>query len=145
MENIPTILNVVALALIDGEGRVLLQRRRMDTEHGGLWEFPGGKVQAGESPESAIVREIEEELAIRLSPDDLSPCSFSSAPMLPGGRFERVVILLYTARKWAGKPECLDAEKVEWFVPREICRLPMPPADYPLVEALTLMIEQGGG
>ncbi|MEZ5743271.1 MAG: (deoxy)nucleoside triphosphate pyrophosphohydrolase [Sphingomonadaceae bacterium] len=141
METGPTILNVVAVALVDGEGRVLMQRRRASAQHGGLWEFPGGKIDAGESPESAALREIEEELSVCLEAGDLEACSFSSAPMPTGSPFERVVILLYTARKWRGDPACLDGEEIGWVPVREIAALDMPPADYPLARALLARIE----
>ena len=131
---------VVAVALIDATGRVLLQRRHADRAHGGLWEFPGGKVEPGESLESAAVREIEEELGISLEPVALRPLSFASDPAhAPAPRVPHV-ILLYTCRRWKGEPQCHDAAEIGWFVPSTIPGLAMPPLDYPLADALILSI-----
>ncbi|RZK03755.1 MAG: (deoxy)nucleoside triphosphate pyrophosphohydrolase [Novosphingobium sp.] len=127
---------VVAVALVDGEGRILLQRRRRGSEHGGLWEFPGGKVEPGESPQGAAVREIEEELGLRLEAARLEPVSFASDIDVPEPPRRSYVILLYTCRLWDGVPECRDGEAIAWFRGEEIAELPMPPLDYPLAEAL---------
>lgn len=136
MENFSTPVLVVAVALIDGEGRVLLQRRRLTGEHGGLWEFPGGKVEPGETPQVAILREIEEELAVRLDTAALVPLSFAADVEPPSAPRRSYVILLYTCRAWHGEPECRDGEEIRWCAVRELARLDMPPLDYPLAEAL---------
>jgi 8-oxo-dGTP diphosphatase len=129
---------VVAAAMVDAQGRVLLQRRRGDVEHGGLWEFPGGKVEEGETPENALIREIGEELAITLDSDGLRPLAFASngldSPEAP------LVILLYMCAGWTGPPRCLDAEAIAWFAPEELEGLAMPPLDYPLARAFVSSI-----
>lgn len=140
MENSSTVILVVAVALIDGSGRVLLQRRRADRAHGGLWEFPGGKVEPGESLEWTALREIEEELGVILDPAALAPLSFASDPRLPPAPRAPHVILLYTCRRWTGQPECRDAAEIGWFAPSAIPGLAMPPLDYPLADALILSI-----
>ena len=140
MQNFSTPVLVVAVALIDGEGQILLQRRRLGSEHGGLWEFPGGKVEPGETPQAAALREIEEELAVRLDPAALVPLTFASdADSLPPPR-KAYVILLYTCRAWQGQAECRDGEEIRWFAPSELASLEMPPLDYPLAEALKIVI-----
>lgn len=126
----PTLIPVVAAALIAADGRVLMQQRRREAEHGGLWEFPGGKVEPGESLEESLCREIQEELGIALSLDSLAPLSFASAASQP------YVVLLYTCRAWTGSLQCLDGEAVGWFVPHAILDLAMPPLDIPLACAL---------
>ena len=130
MKKIPTTVLVVAAALIAPDGRVLMQRRRRGAEHGGLWEFPGGKVEADERPDQSLCREIAEELGLGLQPADLVPLTFSAAPELP------YVILLYTCRKWSGEPLCLDGEEIAWFEPAAILGLEMPPLDIPLAQVL---------
>lgn len=137
MQNISTPVLVVAVALIDFNGRVLLQRRLVGSEHGGLWEFPGGKVEPGESPQAALLREIEEELGIRLDAQALVPLSFASDLEPPQPPRRALVILLYTCRTWQGEAECRDGEEIAWFAPGEIAGLAMPPLDYPLAAALT--------
>ncbi|WP_319641297.1 (deoxy)nucleoside triphosphate pyrophosphohydrolase [Novosphingobium sp. JCM 18896] len=127
---------VVAVALVDGVGRILLQQRRRGSEHGGLWEFPGGKVEPGESPQTAAVREIEEELGLRLDVARLEPVSFASDVDVPEPPRRPYVILLYTCHAWEGEAECRDGEAIAWFRGEEIAGLPMPPLDYPLAEAL---------
>lgn len=136
---VPTVVPVVAAALIDREGRVLMQRRRLDSAHGGLWEFPGGKVEAGESPESALLREIDEELAIALDPAALEPLSFASDPALPPAPRAPHVILLYTCRRWQGEPQCRAGEEIAWFASADLAMLAMPPLDYPLARALAAL------
>ncbi len=121
---------VVAAALLRGDGRVLMQQRRLSGEHGGLWEFPGGKIEAGETPDRALVRELAEELGIVVAPTGLEPLSFAAMPGEP------VVLLLYTCREWTGEPVCLDGEAIGWFTPAEVLGLSMPPLDVPLARAL---------
>lgn len=127
---------VSAVALIDGNGHVLMQRRKADRVNGGLWEFPGGKVESAETPESAALREIEEELGIVLDADSLQPLAFSSGPVAPPESMRPLVILFYTCRNWQGEAECRDGEEIRWFAPEKIGMLAMPPLDYPLAEAL---------
>jgi 8-oxo-dGTP diphosphatase len=132
---------VVAVALIDDENRVLMQQRNLGGVHGGLWEFPGGKLEPGESPEHAAVRELAEELGIVLDIAALEPVGFASgrtASVAEGGKgpARPLVILLYTARAWAGTPRPLEAADLCWCAPAGIAALAMPPLDYPLAEAL---------
>lgn len=128
-------LLVAAAALIDGEGRVLLQQRPPGKPMAGLWEFPGGKIEPGESPEAALARELYEELGITLSVEDLRPIAFASEPL--AGR--HLLLLLYTIRRWEGTPEAHHATELRWVPPAAMRDLPMPPADVPLVEALVGM------
>jgi 8-oxo-dGTP diphosphatase len=130
VKKIPTVIPVVALALIDGSGRVLMQRRRIGAEHGGLWEFPGGKVEAGETLAESLCREICEELGLALKPEALEPLTFAAGPDQPH------VILLYTCRNWQGEPACLDGEEIGWFSAEALPGLAMPPLDVPLAKAV---------
>jgi len=131
-----TLVLVVAAALVGPAGHVLMQRRRLGGPYGGLWEFPGGKVEPGESPESALIRELLEELGIAVDVAALVPLCFSSDRVLPPAPRMPHVILLYTCRRWHGSPRCLDAEEIAWFSAGELAGLPMPPLDIPLVHAL---------
>jgi 8-oxo-dGTP diphosphatase len=123
---------VVAAALADREGRVLLQRRPEGKAMAGLWEFPGGKMEEGERPEAALVRELAEELGISVDEIALEPAAFASADN--GGR--RMLLLLYLCRAWRGEPAALHASELAWVAPADMARRPMPPADMPLVERL---------
>jgi 8-oxo-dGTP diphosphatase len=140
LQNFSTPVLVVAVALIDEAGRVLLQRRRLSGEHGGLWEFPGGKVEPGESPQTAILREIDEELGVAIEASQLVPLSFASDAQAPPPPRKAYVILLYTCRAWHGEAECREGEEIRWFAPDALDGLAMPPLDYPLAAALRLAI-----
>lgn len=140
LQNFSTPLLVVAVALIDGTGRILLQRRRLSSEHGGLWEFPGGKVEAGETPQIAAVREIEEELGLRLDAAALAPLTFAADTQPPPPPGRSLVILLYTCRVWQGEIASRAGEEVRWCEFADIADLAMPPLDYPLAAALKLVI-----
>ena len=131
----PTMRQVAAAALIDPAGRALLQVRAAGRQHAGLWEFPGGKVEPGETLEIALVRELAEELAIAVDPADLQLLA-SAADAAAG-----IVIVLYTCRCWRGEPVCLDAETLGWFAPADFARLAMPPLDRPLAAALRLALD----
>ncbi|WP_380781169.1 (deoxy)nucleoside triphosphate pyrophosphohydrolase [Sphingomonas sp. R86520] len=130
------ILPVVAAALVDLEGRVLLQQRPEGKSLAGLWEFPGGKVEPGETPEAALIRELEEELAIAVPHACLAPAAFASAPL--GDR--HLLLLLYITRKWSGVPRALEAAALRWVKPVDMHVLPMPPADRPLIGLLDALI-----
>lgn len=139
METNPTLLTVVALALLDDEGRVLMQRRPAARAHGGLWEFPGGKVEAGEGPVTALVREIAEELAITIAAADLVPLTFAASPADEGTR--PLVLLLYTCRRWQGEPVPEPGAELAWVETEALEALAMPPLDVPLAAALALHVK----
>lgn len=141
MQIFPTIVLVVAVALVDPGGRVLMQRRPVERVHGGLWEFPGGKVEAGESPESALAREIAEELGLVIGEADLSPVAYAADD---GGGGLPLVILLYSCRRWSGTPQCQDAEEIGWFGPDDFTRLDMPPLDRPLATEMARRLRLPG-
>lgn len=127
---------VVAAALAGADGRVLLQQRLPGRAMAGLWEFPGGKVEAGEVPEAALVRELKEELGIDVDASALEPAAFASADN--GGR--HMLLLLYLCRAWRGEPRALDASGLQWLRPAEMRGVPMPPADVPLVARLETLL-----
>lgn len=127
----PTLV-VVAAALVREDGRVLLQQRAPGRDMAGLWEFPGGKVEADENPDDALVRELREELGIAVRPDLLTPACFASAPL--GDR--RLLLLLYLCREWDGEPRPLDAAALRWELLADMAGLDMPPADRPLIALL---------
>lgn len=140
LESPPTAQIVVALALLDGAGRVLMQRRPPNKAHGGLWEFPGGKVEAGESCEAALVRETDEELGIAMDVADLFPVSFATSPSVDSRR--QVLLLLFATRRWRGTPHALEAGSViAWVAADELLCLDMPPLDIPLARALIPFLE----
>jgi 8-oxo-dGTP diphosphatase len=130
---------VVAAALLDGEGRILLQRRPPGRAMAGLWEFPGGKVEPGERPEAALVRELAEELGIEVDGKALAPAAFASADS-PEGTGGHMLLLLYLCRDWSGEPRALDAAALAWVRPADMAALPMPPADEPLIPLLERLI-----
>jgi 8-oxo-dGTP diphosphatase len=124
--------HIVAVALVDLHNNVLVQRRPAHKEMGGLWEFPGGKVEEGETPEAALVRELAEELGLLLDEADLEPNGFASAPV--GGR--HMILMLYICRRWQGEPVLMDADAMQWVSIEEMKQLAMPPADGPLIPLL---------
>lgn len=129
-------LHVVAVALVDLDGRVLVQQRPAGKPMAGLWEFPGGKIDAGETPEAALVRELDEELGIEVTHACLAPAAFASEPL--GGR--HLILLLYVCRKWAGIPEARHAKALKWVYPAQLHSLDMPPADRPLIGLLEALL-----
>ena len=126
------ILLVAAVALVDVDGRVLLARRPEDKPLGGLWEFPGGKVHEGETPEAALVRELKEELALDITESCLAPFTFASHA------YEDFHLLmpLFVCRVWEGTPTPVEGQELKWVRPMRMRDLPMPPADEPLVALL---------
>ena len=126
------LLFVVAAALVDRQGRVLVQQRPPGKMMGGLWEFPGGKVEPGEAPEAALVRELAEELGITVAAEALSPLTFASEALAD----RHLLLLLYLCRAWEGLPQALDATAIAWHVPGDLRALAMPPADLPFVAVL---------
>ena len=132
MKKIPTTLLVVAAALSREDGRILLQKRPIGRSMAGLWEFPGGKLEDGETPEVALVREMAEELAIEINPADLTPTCFASARI--GDR--PLILLLYICSVWKGEPTAIESPELGWFTVDEMDDLLMPPADIPLLALL---------
>ncbi len=127
---------VVAVALIDADGRVLVQQRPPGKPMADLWEFPGGKVEPGETPEAALVRELEEELGILTHESCLAPATFASAPL----ENKHLLLLLYVCRKWEGIAEARHATALQWVRPAQMYALDMPPADLPLIGILDALI-----
>ena len=136
LKDVSALLLVVAAALVDGEGRVLVQQRPPGKPMAGLWEFPGGKVEAGELPEAALARELSEELGIALDCEALKPAAFASEAL--GTR--HLLLLLYTLRAWDGVPEARHATELRWVLPGALYALDMPPADLPLIPLLEALL-----
>jgi 8-oxo-dGTP diphosphatase len=126
------LLLVVAAALIDPQGRVLIAQRPLHKQLGGLWEFPGGKVEPGERPEAALVRELKEELDVIVEPDALDPFAFASHAY----QDFHLLMPLYTARDWRGAPVAQEAPALVWVKPGDLRQYKMPPADDVLVDRL---------
>lgn len=125
-----------AVALIDRDGRVLLARRPEGKPMAGLWEFPGGKVEPGETPEAALIRELHEELGIGTWESCLAPLTFASHGYGPDEGGFHLLMPLFACRKWDGIPRAREGQALEWARPSEMRRYPMPPADLPLIAVL---------
>ena len=123
---------VSAVALVDADGRVLLARRPAGKKMAGLWEFPGGKVEAGETPEAALIRELREELDIDTAESCLAPLSFASHAY---DDFH-LLMLVYVCRKWKGTPRQMEGNELNWVRPARLRDYEMPPADLPLIPVL---------
>ena len=123
---------VVACALIDADGRILLAQRPPGSKMAGLWEFPGGKVEAGERPEQALIRELDEELGIKVAEACLAPLTFASHAY---DDFH-LLMPLYVCRRWQGTPRAREGQSFAWVRPARLADYPMPPADRPLVAML---------
>ena len=123
---------VAAVALVDADGRVLLARRPSGTTMAGLWEFPGGKVDAGETPERALIRELREELGIDTEQSCLAPLAFASH----GYDDFHLLMLLYVCRIWNGLVTAKEGQELRWVRPARLRDYPMPPADAPLIPVL---------
>ena len=132
----PKPLFVVAAALVDVQSRIFVQQRPFDKTLGGLWEFPGGKVEAGEPPEHALIRELKEELGIDTETACLAPATFSTGQV--GDR--PLLLLLYVCRKWSGIIMPTEAPDSRWLRAHELFALDMPPADKPLVAMLDALL-----
>lgn len=126
------LLLVAACALIDSDGRVLVAQRAASKEMGGLWEFPGGKVEDGERPEEALIRELREELGILVKEDCLAPFAFASHAY---PEFH-LLMPLYVCRRWEGIARPNEHEALKWIYPEKLGTVPMPPADKPLIPML---------
>lgn len=123
---------VVAAALIDRDGRVLLAQRPPNKSMAGLWEFPGGKVEDGENPEDSLIRELNEELGIDTWGSCLAPLSFASHS------YEDFHLLmpLFACRKWIGTPMAMEGQVLKWVSKSDLKNYAMPPADIPLIAAI---------
>jgi 8-oxo-dGTP diphosphatase len=131
----PQIL-VAAAALVDADGRVLVATRPAGRYMAGLWEFPGGKVDPGETPEQALIRELDEELGIATHASCLAPAAFASHDYADF----HLLLLLFVCRKWQGRPTPRDGQALKWAPVNELFRLDMPPADRPLLGVLAALI-----
>jgi 8-oxo-dGTP diphosphatase len=131
-ESARKILLVVACALVDADNRVLLAQRPEGKQFAGLWEFPGGKVEAGETPEETLVRELQEELGVETKAACLAPLTFASHT------YETFHLLmpLYVCRRFWGTARPLEAQALKWVKPNKLRDYPMPPADAPLIPFL---------
>ena len=129
-------LIVVAAALVDRDGRLLVQQRPEGKPMAGLWEFPGGKIEPGETPEQALIRELAEELAIDVDHACLAPACFASDRLDD----KHLLLLLFVCRKWGGTPIARHASALRWVRPVELHGLDMPPADKPLIGLLEALV-----
>ena len=127
-----SLLLVVACALVDGQGQILLARRPEGKKLAGLWEFPGGKLNPGELPEAALVRELKEELGIEVRAADVAPFAFASH----GYDGFHLLMPLYLCRRWSGQPSAREGQALAWVAPDRLVEYPMPPADRPLIPML---------
>jgi 8-oxo-dGTP diphosphatase len=127
---------VVAVVLIDADGRILIAQRPAGKQLAGLWEFPGGKIEAGERPEECLIRELDEELGLTVKEACLAPLTFASY------RYEDFHLLmpLYVCRRWEGIPVAKEHAALRWVLPGELRDFPMPPADEPLIPMIRDML-----
>lgn len=130
------IVLVAACALIDADGRVLIAQRPPGRPMAGLWEFPGGKVEAGETPEATLIRELKEELGIIVNEACLAPLTFASHSYADF----HLVMPLYVCRRWEGTVRAQEGQDLAWVRPNRLKEYPMPPADVPLISHLTTLL-----
>ncbi len=123
---------VAAAALVDRHGRVLLAQRPPGKKMAGLWEFPGGKIETGESPEDALIRELREELGIEIAAAALDPVTFASH----GYESSHLLMPLFGCRHWRGEPASHEGQELAWVPPDALAAYAMPPADLPLLPAI---------
>lgn len=126
-------LLVGACALVDPDGRVLIAQRPQGKPHAGKWEFPGGKVEAGESPEAAVVRELREELGVEPCEQCLQPFAFASEPLEDG---RHLLMPLFICRRWDGFADPREGQKIAWVRPERLADYDLLPADRPLAAEL---------
>ena len=131
-------LLVSAVALIDRDGRVLLAQRPEGKPMAGLWEFPGGKIEPGETPETALIRELDEELGINTAASCLAPLSFTSHSYGPRDNQPafHLLMMLYVCRRWQGRAQPIEGGALKWVRSHQLRDYPMPDADIPLIAAL---------
>jgi 8-oxo-dGTP diphosphatase len=130
------VISVAACALIDADGRVLLAQRPEGKPMAGLWEFPGGKIEAGETPEQSLIRELEEELGIVVKEACLAPLTFASHSYPDF----HLLMPLYVCRRWEGTVTAQEGQQLAWVRPNRLRDYPMPPADVPLIPHLTALL-----
>ena len=123
---------ISAVALIDSDGRVLLAERPEGKIFAGYWEFPGGKIEIGETPEAALVRELDEELGVDTKDSCLAPLGFVSHPY----DTHHMVLLLYVCRKWSGRPQPKEGGQLKWVAPARLRDFEMPPANKELISII---------
>lgn len=128
----PPLLLVAACALIDADKRVLIAQRPKGKPMAGLWEFPGGKVEEGETPEDTVIRELCEELGVRVTKPCLAPLTFTSHDYLEF----HILLPLFVCRRWEGTPVPREAQDIKWVRANRLRDYPMPPADEPLISHL---------
>jgi 8-oxo-dGTP diphosphatase len=126
------LLLVAACALVDADGRVLIAQRPADKAMAGLWEFPGGKVEAGETPEQSLIRELKEELGIDIGASCLAPLAFASHSYPDF----HLLMPLYVCRRWQGTVRGLEGQALKWVRAKDLRNYEMPPADEPLIPPL---------
>jgi 8-oxo-dGTP diphosphatase len=131
VSDVPIVL-VAAVALFDIDGRVLIAQRPEGKSMAGLWEFPGGKVEAGETPEQALIRELREEIAVDTVESCLAPFTFASHTY---DDFH-LLMPLFVCRKWTGTVTPMEGQQIKWVMPAQLRDYPMPPADKPLIAML---------
>ena len=127
---------VAACALVDADGRVLIAQRPAGRPMAGLWEFPGGKIEASERPEQSLIRELKEELGIDVREDCLAPLTFASHAYPDF----HLLMPLYVCRRWAGIAVAQEGQKLAWVRPNRLREYEMPPADVPLIAHLTTLL-----
>lgn len=131
------LVHVVAAALVNGDGQILLAQRPEGKAMAGLWEFPGGKIEPGETPEAALARELREELQIVVDPNLLKPLTFASHA------YESFHLLmpLYLLKDWVGSPEPTEGQSLAWVAPQDLRTYPAPEADLPLFDFIERLFE----
>lgn len=134
------LLLVVAVALVDADGRVLVSERPPGKQLAGLWEFPGGKIEPGERPETTLIRELHEELGLTVAEPCLAPLTFASHA------YEDLHLLmpLFVCRRWTGVAQGREGQRLRWARPRDLRDYPMPPADEPLIPHLVDLVRSAG-
>lgn len=133
----PPLVLVAACVLLDGEGRILIAKRPQGRSLAGLWEFPGGKVEQGESPEHALIRELAEELGIDIAAADLAPLTFASHAYPDF----HLLMPLFLCKRWRGEVTPHEGQELAWVMPKELAACAMPPADEPLKAVLPSLLK----